>query len=632
MRDRLRHRGPDGCGEWRDPSERLWLGHRRLSILDLSDAGAQPMVSANGRYVITYNGEVYNHEGLRGRLEREGAAFKSRCDTEVMLAAIERWGLRTALDSFIGMFAFGLWDRQDRILWLCRDRMGIKPLYYTMREGALAFASELQALDLPWVDREIDLEALSLYFHTLVIPAPLTILRGVRKLSPGCLLRWDGRSAAAIPYWSLESVAREGHGLGYRGTFGEAAEELEALLTDAVRMRLVSDVPVGAFLSGGVDSSLVAALMQKVSARPVQTFTIGFEDRSHNEADHARAVARHLKTEHHEHLFTAEDVRGQLTRVAELHDEPFGDVSSLPTYLLSATARRQVTVALSGDGGDELFGGYPRYFWAERIGNMRRRLGPAVGGVASLLKAVPRSVWDGPVNSATRGRIGGAEGLSGRIARFADYLATPRRDVYRRLVSVWQNPERLIDTEPSDLLAREDSRFADLPWAEEMMARDQMRYLPDDILTKVDRTSMAVSLEVRVPLLDHRVVAFAWRIPSSFKLARSGDRGKLLLREVLYRHIPRGLIERPKMGFGIPLGRWLRGELRDWTESMLDPAALRSDGLLNAAAVQRAWREHLAGADRQQQLWTVLLYLEWRRSQRARDCRLSDPAHSVGVG
>lgn len=628
MRDRLRHRGPDGHGEWRDDAERLWLGHRRLSILDLSEAGAQPMVSATGRYVITYNGEIYNHTDMRRRLEAEGVAFRSRCDTEVMLSAIERWGLRTALGSFIGMFAFGLWDRQERQLWLCRDRMGIKPLYYAVGNRRLAFASELQALELPWIDRELDREALALYFHTLVVPAPLSVYRGVRKLSPGCLLRWDGRSAEVVPYWDLERIAREGRQEGYSGSFEDAADQLEALLTEAVRLRLVSDVPVGAFLSGGIDSSLIAALMQKVSPRPIQTFTIGFEDRSHNEADHARAVASHLRTDHHEQRFAAEDVRDQLTRAAGFHDEPFGDVSSLPTYLLSAMARQRVTVALSGDGGDELFGGYPRYFWAERIELLQRRLGPAGPWVSSLLKAVPRAVWDGPVDTATGGRFGGAEGLSGRVARLADYLATPRSEVYRRLASVWPDPRALIGADVGMLVKQDDARFADLPWAEEMMARDQVRYLPDDILTKVDRTSMAVSLEVRVPLLDHRVVAFAWRMPPTFKLAKTGDRGKLLLREILYRHVPRQLMERPKMGFGIPLGRWLRGGLRAWAEDLLNPAALAGDDLLNPAAVQRAWREHLAGRERQQQLWTVLMYLEWRRGQGALRTELP-AAHAV---
>lgn len=612
MRDRLRHRGPDDSGHWHDHEAGVWLGHRRLAILDLSPAGHQPMQSRSGRYVIVFNGEVFNFSELRNELEAKGVSFIGHSDTEVMLAAIDVWGLRAALARFVGMFAFALWDRQECSLTLVRDRLGIKPLYYASANGHLAFASELQALaPLSWLDATIDQDALADYLRFLCVPAPRTILRGVRKLEPGTLLVWRSGDVKTERYWSLQDVAHKGLADPLKLNFREAADELESRLRDAIELRMRSDVPYGAFLSGGVDSSLVVALMQHLSPKPLHTFTIGFPDASHDESNHARAVAAHLGTEHHEEILDPVTVLGLVDEVAALHDEPFADGSSFPTYLLSRFARHHVTVALSGDGGDELYGGYPRYFWAARIQRWRSQLGPLGAQLASdALYSVPQWLWDGPVDRLLRGRYAGAQGLAARVRRFADYLATDLRRVDSNMMAAWPDPNAVMQSPPS----RPPDRYADwhaLDWADQMMAVDQAHYLPDDILTKVDRASMAVSMEVRVPMLDHRLVEWSWRLPRHYKFTDSGDRGKLLLREVLYRHVPKALIERPKMGFGMPMDQWLRGPLRAWAEDLLSESALTAGGLLRPAIVQKAWQEHLAGENRLPQIWTALMLQLW---------------------
>lgn len=628
LRDALKHRGPDSAGEWSDPKDGVWFGHRRLAVVDLSEAGTQPMLSPSSRYVIVFNGEVYNHTRLRIELERSGYFFRGHSDTEVMLAAIEAWGVKNAVKRFIGMFAFALWDREQRVLWLARDRLGVKPLYYASDEkGRIAFSSELRPLlGLPWVDDALDMAALAAYFRYLAVPAPDCIVRGVRKLEPGCLLRWDGRTASIERYWSLYEVARAGRATAFRGDLNEAADALEELLTDAVRLRLLADVPVGAFLSGGIDSSLVVALMQRVSAAPVRTFTIGFKERSHDESAYARAVAQHLGTRHEEAVLPISAVRDLVPRIGNVHDEPFADVSSLPTCLLSAVTRRHVTVALSGDGGDELFGGYPRYFWADRIAKWQDRLGGLAPLAAKALGMVPRKVWDGLVSFVTARQFDGSEGLSHRVTRFGGYLATRPAETYRQMISVWPEPRDLLGVEPASAGGPHPEVFSNLPWSEQMMATDQTAYLADDILTKVDRTSMAVSLEVRVPILDHRIVEFSWKLPINYKLAPSGDRGKLILRKLLYRYVPAELIERPKMGFGVPLGQWLRGPLREWAEDLL--ACVPRDGVLTSGAVQKAWEEHQSGRADERKIWAVLMYLQWRHS--IVDCRTITKTCAIG--
>lgn len=612
MRDILQHRGPDDAGHWHDAEACVWLGHRRLSILDLSPTGHQPMLSKSGRYVIVFNGEVFNFSELRNDLEGENCVFRGNSDTEVMLAAIEKWGLRESLARFVGMFAFALWDREARSLMLVRDRLGIKPLYFATKGLQFAFASELHALArIPWLDTEIDHEAIADYLRYLCVPAPRSILRGVRKLEPGTLLVWADGMLRSERYWDIRDVAQRGLANPLALTFREAADALELRLREAVGIRMRADVPYGAFLSGGIDSSLVVALMREQSSQPLRTFTIGFAGSANDESAHARAVARHFGTEHHEDFLPAEAVPDLLGEVASLHDEPFADGSSVPTYLLCRFARRHVTVALAGDGGDELFGGYPRYFWAKRIQHWRRRLGArGTRTAACALSAVPAAVWDGPINWFLRRRYAGASGLAARVYRFADYLVTDPREADLKMLAAWQDPGEVMVAQAS--LARD--RYADwsgLDWAAQMMAVDQAHYLPDDILTKVDRMSMAVSMEVRVPMLDHRLVEWSWRVPAAFKLAETGDRGKLLLREVLYRHVPQSLIERPKMGFGMPMDQWLRGPLRGWAEDLLAPESIRRAGLLRPDVVQQVWRSHLTGENRLAQLWTVLMLQQW---------------------
>lgn len=610
---RLTHRGPDGSGEW--SGDGVWLGHRRLAVLDLTLEGRQPMISASGRYVLTYNGEVYNYPDLRLELEKVGVVFRGHSDTEVVLAACECWGVEAATVRFEGMFAFGLYDTRERVLWLARDPLGIKPLYYAEGNAEFAFASELRALQpIPWLDDSIDSAALYGYFRYLCIPAPASILRGVRKLPSGCLLRRDTHGIRIARYWCAEASARAGLSSPLDLSFADATNELEARLRRAVRMHMQSDVPYGAFLSGGVDSSTVVALMQAESNRPVSTFAIGFADPSHDESRYARAVATHLGTAHHELRLNAEDVPALIPEVASYYDEPFADGSSIPTFLVSRFAREHVTVCLSGDGGDELFGGYPRYFWANRIEKWRTRLGS--GGAkltARLLQSVPNAFWDGAINPALGRRYGGAAGLSGRVKRITAYLGVSREEAYGLTMSAWPCPEELLGQVAVSALGPDSVNYPDMTWAEEMMLVDQQCYLQDDILTKVDRASMAVSLEARVPLLTHPLVEWSWRVPQRFKLAEKGDQGKLLLKEVLYRHVPKELIERPKQGFGMPMAKWLRGPLRDWADALLGTAELEAAGLVSGP-IKNAWRAHLAGADRLPQLWTVLMYLQWRQN------------------
>lgn len=611
MRDVLQHRGPDDAGHWHDTSASVWLGHRRLSILDLSATGHQPMHSASGRYVIVFNGEVFNFGELSAELEADGCVFRGHSDTEVMLAAIENWGLGKALARFVGMFAFALWDRETRSLTLVRDRLGIKPLYYAIQGSRFAFASELHALaGIPWLNKEIDRDAVADYLRYLCVPAPRSVLVGVRKLEPGTLLVWADGMQRIERYWDIREVARSGLAAPLQVSFRDAADELEVRLRGAVGLRMRADVPYGAFLSGGVDSSLVVALMREQSSQPLRTFTIGFAGSANDESAHARAVARHLGTEHHEELMDPGVVPALLAEVMTMHDEPFADGSSVPTYLLCRYARRHVTVALSGDGGDELFGGYPRYFWAKRIQHWRTRLGAGAARAAVALHAVPAAVWDGPVNWLSKRRYAGASGLAARVHRFADYLACEPHAADLKMIAAWADPGEVMVASASP--ARD--RYADwsgLDWAAQMMAVDQAHYLPDDILAKMDRMSMAVSMEVRVPMLDHRLVEWSWRVPAAFKLAETGDRGKLLLREVLYRHVPKELIERPKMGFGMPMDQWLRGPLRAWAEDLLSVASIRRSGLLRAEIVQQIWQAHLTGENRLAQLWTVLMLQQW---------------------
>ncbi|MEW5926329.1 MAG: asparagine synthase (glutamine-hydrolyzing) [Gemmatimonadota bacterium] len=624
MTDTLRHRGPDDEGQWTDPDAGVALGHRRLSILDLSPEGHQPMASHGGRYVVVFNGEVYNFEEIRRELADAGAAppFRGHSDTEVMLAAFEAWGVESAVGRFVGMFAFALWDRRERTLHLVRDRLGIKPLYYGWAGGSLVFGSELKALRaFPGFAAEVDRGAVALFLRHSYVPAPHTVYRGIHKLLPGSILslRAPGERAAPRAFWSARETAESGLRDPLRGSDAELADGLDARLREAVRLRMIADVPVGAFLSGGIDSSVVVALMQAESARPVQTFTIGSTDAAYDEADHAREVARHLGTDHHELYVSPEDALAVIPDLPAMYDEPFGDSSQIPTFLVSRLARGRVTVSLSGDGGDELFAGYNRHVWGQRIW---RRAGwiprPARSAGSRLLGSVAPGTWDRAYSTLSpvlprrmRHRYPGY-----KVHKLAEVIGSESPEaMYRALVSQWKSPGEVVSgaREPRTVLSEAPLLDGRAGFTERMMYLDLVSYLPDDILTKVDRASMAVSLEARVPLLDHRVVEYAWRLPLDVKL-RDGT-GKWILRQVLQRYVPRELVERPKAGFGVPLGEWLRGPLRGWAEELLDPRALREQGFFRPEAIRGRWDEHLAGRRSwEHPLWNVLMFQAWLRT------------------
>ena len=618
----LVHRGPDDGGSWLDQTAGVALGHRRLSILDLSPAGHQPMVSRCGRYVLVFNGEIYNHAELRAAL---GDAFwRGHSDTETLLEAVARWGVAAALKRCTGMFALALWDRERRELHLARDRLGEKPLYYGYLGGTLVFASELKALRAhPGWRGEIDRGALTLLLRHNYIPAPHSIYLGISKLMPATILtlRQDGSSAEAR-YWSAREVAERGIAEPFAGTEGEAAAELERLLSRSIGRQMVADVPLGAFLSGGIDSSTVVALMQAQSARPVKSFTIGFDEPGYDEAGYARAVADHLGTEHTELTVTARQALEVIPRLPELYDEPFSDSSQIPTFLVAQLARGQVAVSLSGDGGDELFGGYNRYLLGR---SLWRKTGWLPRGVrraaAAAIATLPPAGWDELFSAGKRllpARLRHTR-PGDKLHKLAGILGARDADeIYRLLVSHWQHPAAVVigGAEPATALT-DRGTWADLSdFTQRMMYLDLVSYLPDDILAKLDRAAMGVSLETRVPMLDHELVEFAWRVPLSMKIR--GGEGKWLLRQVLYRHVPRELIERPKMGFGVPIDAWLRGPLRDWAEALLDEARLAREGYFDPRPIRAKWREHLSGRRNwQYHLWDVLMFQAWRERQDA---------------
>ena len=601
----LEHRGPDDSGIWVDAEAGIALGHRRLSVIDLSSTGHQPMASVSGRYVIAFNGEVYNHLELRTELAGPGGPWRGRSDTETLLAAFERWGIETALTKTVGMFAFAVWDRQERVLTLGRDRLGEKPLYYGWQGHVFLFGSELKALRAhPAFGAEIDRHALALYMRHAYIPTPYSIYRKIFKLPAGTCLHLRAQDApGALPrpqaYWSLREVWDRALESPFRGGDAEATQELERLLKQAVLGQSIADVALGAFLSGGVDSSTIVALMQAQSSQPVKTFTIGFEEAAYSEAQHACAVARHLGTDHTELIVTARDALDVIPKLPQLFDEPFGDSSAIPTFLVAQLARRHVTVSLSGDGGDELFGGYARYqrvddIWrrVERVPyGARRAAARAIGAIAGGRRALPGSVGN----------------------RLARYLAARRGQECYDVQTLYRHDTAdfvLGSDGASDAAPELRPPGARPTLYEEMMFRDAMTYLPDDILVKVDRAAMGVSLETRVPLLDHRVVEFACRLPLHLKVR--GRERKWLLKQVMRRYLPAESLGRPKMGFGIPMGDWLRGPLREWAESLLAEERLRSEGFLNAERARKQWTEHLrgarAGAD---SLWHVLAFQAW---------------------
>lgn len=625
MRDVLAHRGPDDAGEWLDENAEIALGHRRLAIIDLTPTGAQPMHSSCSRYVMVFNGEIYNFQLLRDELTHlhPGHIWRGTSDTEVVLAGVSYWGIETTLTKLDGMFAIAIWDKAERSLYLARDRMGEKPLYFGYVGKQFAFASELKAMKvLEGWRNEIDRVALTAYFRYSYVPSPMSIFKGVAKLMPGHYIRvtsTDVRKALlpqSAAYWKLDDAIAIGRVYPFVGSETEATDQLEKLLIDSISKQMVSDVPIGAFLSGGVDSSTVVSLMQAQRSSPIQTFTIGFNEAEFNEAEHAKAIAAHLGTQHHELYVTAAQTLDVIPLLPTLFDEPFADSSQIPTYLIARFARSKVTVSLSGDGGDELFCGYNRYTWVHKIWAtmspfpmpVRRLVGRVASALPSTLIESSYAIAK-PLLPAWLQFPNPAD----KWAKTADLIGVADSGaLYKRIVSSWQTPESLVidGKEPLSIFELSEPQSHHLNLGEQMMRFDALTYLPDDILVKVDRASMGVGLESRAPLLDRRIVEFAWHLPMSMKLR--GGVSKWILREVLHRYVPRELIERPKMGFGVPIDQWLRGALRPWAESLLDEKLLDQQGYLNVALVRKLWLEHISGKHNwQYQLWTVLMFQSW---------------------
>ena len=622
MASAIIHRGPDSCGVWTDSDAGIALAHRRLAVIDISPAGHQPMLSTSGRYVIAFNGEIYNHLELRKALETEKRApnWRGTSDTETLLAAIEALGIEKALTQSVGMFAFALWDRQTRQLTLARDRLGEKPLYYGWSGESFLFGSDLAALRRhPDWQGEINRDALTLLLRHNYIPAPHSIYHGISKLMPGTFRVFDAknRDSRETIYWSVFDVARVGLETPFTGTPNEAVDETERLLRQSLSGQMIADVPLGAFLSGGIDSSAVVATMQAHSPIPVKTFTIGFESEVYDEAKHAKRIAHHLGTDHTELYVTERDALAVVPKLASIYSEPFSDSSQIPTYLVSQLARRSVTVSVSGDGGDELFSGYTRYNLADRIAPVLNRMpAPLRKLSAGAIKAIPPATWDTLARAPSavlpsRYKIIRA---GDKIHKAASILgAQSSDDAYRTLISHWLEPEAIIlgadEPAPSGMGAPPGS----CP-VRRMMYADLVGYMPGDILTKVDRASMAVSLEARVPLLDHRLVAFAASLP--IRILRREGVSKWPLRQVLARHVPKDLFDRPKMGFGVPLDSWLRGPLKDWANALLHPDRLAREGFFAAAPILEAWRDHLAGtANLSYRLWDVLMFQSWLEAE-----------------
>jgi len=621
MGDAITNRGPDDSGVWLDPEAGIGLSHRRLSILDLSAAGHQPMVSPSGRYVLAFNGEIYNHLVLRAELEKAGGAlaWRGHADTETLLAGFDAWGIEATVKSTVGMFAFAVWDKATRSLTLGRDRVGEKPLYYGWQGETFLFGSELKALKVHSAFRaRIDRNALALMMRHNTIPAPYSIYEGIYKLLPGSLLTVSSQDRSAQPhrYWDARRIVADGLTQQLSASPDESVAALDQLLRHAVAQQMVADVPLGAFLSGGVDSSTMVALMQAQSSRPVRTFTIGFHEADYNEAEHAKAVAKHLGTEHTELYVSPQQALDVIPRLPSLYCEPFSDSSQIPTFLVSQLARQHVTVSLSGDAGDELFGGYNRYVLGQRLWGKLSRLPAGLrAALARIIAGVSPPVWNrvlGPLQALLPDGLAQAN-IGAKLHKGAGVMAakTPA-ELYLLLASHWPRPAELVigATEPSTVLTDLSQQPQTDHFVHQMMALDLLTYLPDDILCKVDRAAMGVSLETRVPFLDHRIVEFAWRLPLDYKL-RDGV-GKWPLRQVLHQYVPKELIERPKMGFGVPIDSWLRGPLREWAEALLDGARLKREGFFNSAPIRDKWLQHLSGQRNwQYELWDVLMFQQW---------------------
>ena len=610
----LKHRGPDDGNVWLDKKNKVCIGQRRLSIIDLSAKANQPMKSKCGNFIISYNGEIYNYLELRHELIKLDYKFFSNSDTEVILAGCLVWGIEKTLKKLEGMFAFAFYDIKKNSLWLARDPMGIKPLYFSNMGDKFVFASELNPiLSFDFVDKSINKDSLFSYFRYGYVPSPFSIFKNIKKLQAGNYLFFEKGKILIQSFWDHEKVSNEKYRLKPNTlSLNEYTNLIENELMKSVKSHMQSDVPYGAFLSGGIDSSTVVALMQAQSQKPVNTFSIGFKERAHDESKFASAVAKHLGTNHNEIIISPSDAIPILMESSKYFDEPFADNSVIPTYLVSKFARNSVKVCLSGDGGDELYGGYPRYFWAKRIENLRK-LSPLFSRLCgNILSSIPTPVLNKYIDPILGYRFSGAEGLSHRVDRLAKYLKVSRNLVYQELTPYWSDPVTLLNIKKYNKIGNDDISFSNLSWSEEMMLIDQQYYLQDNILTKLDRTSMAVSLEARVPFLTHKMVELSWQIPTTMKFENNSDRGKLILRKLLERYIPKNMIDRPKQGFGLPLNSWLRGPLRDWVESIFEKNKIEESGL-NNSLVRKIWKQQLDGKNSQEKIWSIIMYMQWHK-------------------
>lgn len=634
----LHHRGPDEGSEWYDAAAGIVLAHRRLSILDLTAAGRQPMVSRSGRYVLSFNGEIYNFLDLRKTLASAGMSFEGHSDTEVLLASIEAWGIERALERANGMFAFALWDVQDRVMHLARDRIGEKPLYYGWFNSHLLFGSELKAMRAhPAFHADVDRRSLALYVRHGYVPAPYTIYRGVAKLPPGTYLSVPQDCPTARPepvrYWQIPDPASDRNQMQSDHSERDRLEHLDELLRDAVTIRMAADVPLGAFLSGGIDSSIVVALMQAQASSPVKTFSIGFAEDAYNEAHHAKVVAKYLGTEHTELYVDSRQALDMIPRLPHIYDEPFGDSSQIPTCLLASLSRKHVTVALSGDGGDEIFAGYRRYPVAAAIWKNRERLPRSLRAGIRRYLAMTEASRQQYSRGARRDALPSRTRLKSRFRYSAELLSVEyTQDLYTRLTTHWDAAEAMYPpVTPYETAATSDrSKSEECSPVATMMFLDAAMYLPDDILVKVDRATMSVGLEARAPFLDHRLIEYAWRQPLSETL--SGKTGKIVLRRLLARHLPENLFDRPKMGFGVPVDSWLRGPLRDWAESLLDANRLAREGFFNANVIRARWHAHLGGTRNfRDSIWIVLMFQAWLEATHASSSAGSDSCIGSGA-